>query len=58
VRLSTIVLCESLRGPPLEPEIAMQAALFPPASAIAFGPEETRCAADLYHRIADRNRWH
>ena len=30
----------------------MQAALFPPASALAFGPEEARRAADLYRRIA------
>ena len=52
VLLSTIVLYEWLRGPRLEPEIAMQAALFPPASAIAFGPEEARCAADLSRRIA------
>ena len=52
ILLSTIVLYEWLRGPRLEPEIAMQAAVFPPASAIGFGPEEARCAADLYRRIA------
>ena len=52
VLLSTLVLYEWLRGPRLEPEIAMQAALFPPASAIVSGPEEARCAADLYRRVA------
>ena len=52
VLLSAIVLYEWLRGPRIEPELAMQAALFPSASAIAFGPVEARCAADLYRRIA------
>jgi len=52
ILLSAIVLYEWLRGPRLEPELALQAALFPPASTIAFGPEEARCAADLYPRIA------
>jgi len=52
VLLSAIVLYEWLRGPRIEPELAMQAALFPSASTIAFGPEEARRAADLYRRIA------
>jgi predicted nucleic acid-binding protein len=52
VLLTTIVLYEWLRGPRLEPELAMQAALFPPASVIAFGPEEARCAADLYRGVS------
>ena len=52
ILLSTIVLYEWLRGPRVEPELAMQEALFPTSSAIAFGPEEARRAADLYRSVA------
>ena len=51
VLLSAIVLYEWLRGPRIEPEIAMQAALFPPASIVAFGLEEARRAAGLYRSV-------
>lgn len=51
VLVSTIVLYEWLRGPRAEQEIAVQQALFPVGSAIAFGSDEARRAADLYRRM-------
>jgi predicted nucleic acid-binding protein len=53
--LATLVLYEWLRGPRLAEEVAAQEALFPAASAVAFGPEEAARAAALY-RIVPRPR--
>jgi predicted nucleic acid-binding protein len=49
--LATLVLYEWLRGPRLAEEVAAQEALFPAASAIAFGPEEAARAAALYRAV-------
>jgi predicted nucleic acid-binding protein len=49
--LATLVLYEWLRGPRVPEEVAAQEALFPAASAIAFGPTEAARAADLYRRV-------
>jgi predicted nucleic acid-binding protein len=51
ILLSAIALYEWLRGPRLEPEVAVQEALFPAAMAIAFGPEEAQRAAELHRRV-------
>lgn len=43
-----LVLYEWLRGPRLPEELAAQEALFPAATALAFGPAEAARAAQLY----------
>jgi len=48
ILLSTLVLYEWLRGPRLEEELAIQDALFPRESAVAFGVEEALRASELY----------
>lgn len=53
--LATLVLYEWLRGPRLEEELVAQEALFPSASAIAFGMDEAARAAELY-RVVPRAR--
>ncbi|HEX9728292.1 MAG TPA: PIN domain-containing protein [Gemmatimonadales bacterium] len=50
--LATLVLYEWLRGPRRREEVAAQEALFPAASAIAFGPEEAARAAALYRAVS------
>ncbi len=45
ILVSTLVLYEWLRGPRLREEIEAQEALFPPALAIPFGPQEAAVAA-------------
>lgn len=52
ILLPALVLYEWLRGPRIDPELAAQEALFPPTSAVPFGPEEAALAAELYHRVA------
>jgi hypothetical protein len=49
--LTTLVLYEWLRGPRRREELAAQEALFPRASAVAFGPEEAARAAALYRTV-------
>lgn len=51
VILSTMVLYEWLRGPRAAEELADQEALFPRASAWAFGPAEAARAAELYRVV-------
>ena len=51
VVLTTLVLYEWLRGPRLMEELQAQEALWPSASAIAFGPQEAATAADLYRMV-------
>jgi predicted nucleic acid-binding protein len=51
ILLSTLVLYEWLRGPRREEEIAAQEALFPGASAVAFGHDEASLAARLYGTV-------
>jgi predicted nucleic acid-binding protein len=51
ILVSTLVLYEWLRGPRREEELAAQEALFPAASAVAFGPEEAAIAARLYQSL-------
>lgn len=51
VQLPALVLYEWLRGPRLPEELAYQEALFPPESAVAFGPAEAACAAQLYRDL-------
>lgn len=48
---SSIVLYEWLRGPRLPEELAAQEALFPRATAVAFGDEEAALAAGLYGKV-------
>ncbi len=50
--LPALVLYEWWRGPRLEPEIDAQEALFPRASALAFGPKEAAVASRLYGAIS------
>jgi predicted nucleic acid-binding protein len=50
--LATLVLYEWLRGPRLRDELAAQEALFPPQSAVPFGPDEAARAASLYRAVA------
>lgn len=50
-QLSTVVLYEWLRGPRTAEEVAAQQALFPPETAIAFGPTEAALAAELYRSL-------
>ncbi|NJD10644.1 MAG: type II toxin-antitoxin system VapC family toxin [Gemmatimonadetes bacterium] len=52
VVLATIVLYEWLRGPRRREELAAQEALFPRASAIAFGPAEAATAAGLHGAVS------
>ncbi|HKY20168.1 MAG TPA: PIN domain-containing protein [Vicinamibacterales bacterium] len=47
ILLSTIVLYEWLRGRRHRAELAAQEALFPRATAVPFGADEARIAADL-----------
>jgi predicted nucleic acid-binding protein len=49
--LSTLVLYEWLRGPRLPEELVAQEALFPRASAIAFGVDEANTAARFYQEL-------
>ena len=51
ILVSTLVLCEWLRGPRRPEEIEAQEALFPRAAALAFGPDEAALAADLYRAV-------
>ena len=51
ILLSTLVLYEWLRGPRREEETTAQEALFPGASAVAFGQEEASLAARLYRTV-------
>ena len=51
ILLSTVVLYEWLRGPRRAEELAAQEALFPAATAVAFGPEESVIAARLYRTV-------
>jgi predicted nucleic acid-binding protein len=51
ILISTLVLYEWLRGPRHEEEITAQEALFPGASAIAFGNDEASLAARLYRTV-------
>ena len=51
ILVSTLVLYEWLRGPPLREELEAQEALFPSALAIPFGPQEAAVAADLYRTL-------
>ena len=46
--LPSLVLYEWLRGPRRSEEVAAQEALFPAATALAFGPAEAARAAQLY----------
>ncbi len=48
ILLPSLVLYEWLRGPRQSAELAAQEALFPSATALAFGPEEAAIAARLY----------
>lgn len=52
VLVSALALYEWLRGPRREEELAAQEALFPAASAVAFGPAEAAVAAGLYRSLA------
>jgi predicted nucleic acid-binding protein len=47
----TLVLYEWLRGPRLSQELQAQEALFPRASALPFGAEESAVAAHLYGQV-------
>ncbi|MGE5276487.1 MAG: type II toxin-antitoxin system VapC family toxin [Acidobacteriota bacterium] len=51
VMLSSIVLYEWLRGPRIAEELEAQEALFPSASAVAFGFVEAALAANLYRAV-------
>jgi predicted nucleic acid-binding protein len=51
ILVSAIVLYEWLRGPRRAAELAAQEALFPAETAIAFGPDEARRAADIYRHL-------
>lgn len=51
ILIPTIVLYEWLRGPRLREELAAQEALFPRASALPFGPQETAVSAQLYRTV-------
>jgi predicted nucleic acid-binding protein len=51
VVLTTLGLYEWLRGPRERRDLAVQESLLPAASAIPFGPEESRAAAALYRRV-------
>ena len=50
--LSTIVLCEWLRGPRVRSDLSAQEALLPSEQAIGFGPAEAAVAARLYKQVA------
>lgn len=50
--LSTIVLCEWLRGPRTEEELEVQEELFPAEQAVAFAAAEAAAAARLYKNVA------
>ena len=52
VEVSALVLYEWRRGPRRPEEIAVQEALFPSESAVAFGPEEAKVAAQLFRSVA------
>lgn len=52
ILVSTLALYEWLHGPRRPEELAAQEALFPTASAVAFGPEEAVTAARLYQSVA------
>ena len=49
--LPCFVLYEWLRGPRLAQEVAAQQALFPADTAVPFGPDEARIAAELYRSV-------
>lgn len=51
ILVPTLVLCEWLRGPRLEQELAAQQALFPSESAVSFGPQEAALSAKLYRLV-------
>lgn len=52
ILFSTIVFYEWLRGRRHAPELAAQEALFPSSTAVPFGVDEARIAADLYRVVA------
>jgi predicted nucleic acid-binding protein len=51
ILVPALALYEWLRGPRLPEERAAQEALFPSATAIPFGPQEARVAAELYRSV-------
>lgn len=51
ILFSTIVFYEWLRGRRRAPELAAQEALFPGSTAVPFGVDEARIAADLYRAV-------
>ena len=48
---SSIVLYEWRRGPRLDEELALEAALIPPDAVTGFGEPEARVAADIYRKV-------
>jgi len=51
ILIPSLVLYEWLRGPRLPQEVAVQEALFPTDSALAFGPREAYISAGLYRSL-------
>ena len=51
IAISSLVLCEWLRGPRTAIELADQEALVPSALALPFTPEEAVLAATLYRKV-------
>lgn len=51
VRISTLVLCEWLRGPRTDAERHLQVRLFPPDEAVPFDPAAASRAAALYRTV-------
>jgi predicted nucleic acid-binding protein len=49
--VSSIVLYEWRRGPRVETELAIEAALLGPEAVVDFGEPEARLAAELYRRV-------
>ena len=55
--ITALVLCEWLRGPRTNDEVAMQEDLFPPAAVLPFAAAEAIIAAKLYGKVtAPRGR--
>ena len=51
ILIPSLVLYEWLRGPRLPQEVAVQEALFPTDSALAFGPREAYISTGLYRSL-------
>ena len=51
VGVSALVLYEWRRGPRVELELAIEAALLAPDAVVDFGASEARLAADLYRKV-------